>query len=403
MASTRLRRTLFWIPVGLALLAGFGWVFRPQPVAVDIVTASRGPLQVTVSQEGTTAVRDVFVVSAPVSGLKRRIPHQVGDAVRAAETVIASIEPTDPAFLDVRAAAEGRAAVQAAEAATAFAEADVERARAELAFARNEVDRHRQLHRTGNVSQSALDEAERRFRTQTAAVQEAEAHLRMREFELEQARARLMAPSGAQVSREECDCVHVYSPVDGRILRMLQESEGVVQAGTPLVEIGDPRNLEVVVDLLSSDAVRVEPGQRVLISEWGGPSVLEGAVRRVEPYAFTKVSALGIEEQRVNVRIDITAPPDQWARLGHGYRVETDIVLWESVDVLKLPLSALFRDGERWAVFAVEDDVAHRRDVGLGRRNGLEAEILSGLEAGEAVVLHPGDRVADGVGVVSRS
>jgi HlyD family secretion protein len=199
-----------------------------------------------------------------------------------------------------------------------------------------------------------------------------------------------------------CDCVSVYSPVSGDVLRVVTESEGVVQSGTPLVEIGDPDKLEVVVDLLSADAVRVQPGQRAIIEAWGGPRPLEGVVRRVEPFGFTKVSALGIEEQRVNVVIDIKEPRQQWARLGHGYRVEPRIVLWESRNVMKVPLSALFRQGQQWAVFVDDGGRAELRTVEVGHENGLEAEILSGLKQGERVVLHPGDRVSPGTRLEQR-
>jgi HlyD family secretion protein len=194
----------------------------------------------------------------------------------------------------------------------------------------------------------------------------------------------------------------VFSPVSGRVLRIVTESEGVVQSGTPLIEVGDPDQLEVVVDLLSADAVRVEAGQHVIIEAWGGEQPLEGKVRRIEPFGFTKVSALGIEEQRVNVVIDITTPREQWARLGHGYRVEPRIVLWESADVLRVPLSALFRHGQQWAVFVEREGRAQLRPVEIGQGNGLEAQVLGGLERGERVVLHPGDRVSQGARLVER-
>jgi len=200
----------------------------------------------------------------------------------------------------------------------------------------------------------------------------------------------------------DCDCVSVYAPITGTVLRVLQKSEGVVTASTPLVEVGDPRELEIVVDLLSADAVRVQAGQRVYIEGWGEPEPLNGVVQRVEPFGFTKISALGIEEQRVNVIIDFTDPPEKWQRLGHGYRVEPRIVLWEADDVLKIPLPALFRDGDGWAVFAEQRGRAVLRRVEIGRDNGLEAEVVKGLEPGEHVVLHPSDRVSEGVRLEAR-
>jgi len=402
MNQAGLRRLLFWIPPFLALIAVLVWLFRPQPVLVDLASAARGPLQVSVSDDGETRVHDVFVVSAPVPGLMRRIDLEAGDKVVADETLIARIEPGDPAFLDRRSEAEARAAVRAGEAARAHAAAELRRAEAERDFAQAELRRYEGLAEKHTVSMNDLDAARRRARTTVATVEEAAAGLRVRASELEQARARLLAPGQASVRRADCDCVLVRSPVSGSVLRVLLESEGTVASGTPLVEIGDARRLEVVADLLSTDAVQVKAGQRVLIEGWGGTRPIEGVVQRVEPYGFTKVSALGVEEQRVNVVIDLTDPPESWRRLGHGYRVEPRIVLWESGDVLKVPLSSLFRQGEQWAVFVERDGRAHLTEVRIDHENGLEAEVIDGLAAGTRVVLHPSDRVADGVRIRQR-
>ncbi|MDH3472913.1 MAG: HlyD family efflux transporter periplasmic adaptor subunit [Rhodospirillales bacterium] len=397
------RRFLLWGVLAFAVVAGLVYAFWPRPVPVDLADAARGSLVVTVDEEGETRVRDVFVLSAPVTGRLRRIESEAGDEVVAGETVVARIEPADPSFLDVRSESQARAAVHAAEAAKALAHAELTEADAELEFAQAELERARRLIRTDTISQRALDDAERVFKTRGAAVATAEAALSMRAFELDQARAQLVSPVQTQELHGVCECVDIPSPVSGRILRLLRESEAVVEMGEPLVEIGNPGDLEIVADLLSSEAVKVEPGQRVVIDEWGGRTPLAGLVRRVEPYGFTKVSALGIEEQRVNVIIDFSDPPERWRRLGHGYRVEVRIVLWEGRDVLKVPLTALFRDGERWAVFVEEDGRARRRHVVLGHRTGLEAEITSGLEGGARVVLHPSDRIVDGIGLAARS
>jgi HlyD family secretion protein len=333
----------------------------------------------------------------------RRIALEPGDTVVAGTTVTARIEPSDPSFLDVRSEAEARAAVQAATAAQKLALASVRRAEAELDFAQAERARYRGLAERNTVSANDLDAAERRARTASASLEEARAALRVRESELSQARARLMSPGIAQRRRGSgCDCVEVISPVSGSVLRVLQESEAVVASGTPLIEVGDPAQLEIVVDLLSTDAVRVQPGQRVLIEAWGGGEPLSGEVRRVEPFGFTKVSALGIEEQRVNVIVDFTDPPERWRRLGHGYRVEPRIILAAAGDALKVPRAALFRDGDNWAVFVRDSGRARLRHVELGLENGLEAEIRKGLAAGDEVVLQPGDRVSDGTRVRSR-
>jgi len=398
-----LKRLVFWGPPALVLALVLAWLFRPAAVPVDLVTVDRGPLTVSVSDEGETRVRDMYVVSAPVPGRMRRIELEVGDPVVADQTLVARIEPSDPSFLDVRSAAEARAGVDAAAAARTHAGAQVRRAQAELDFARAEYERIRALARSHTVSENELDSAQRRARTAEAALAEAQAARQVRESEYQVARARLLAPSAARERVADCDCVSVYSPVNGRVLRIVNESEGVVGSGTPLVEVGNPDLLEVVVDLLSADAVRVQAGQRVLIEAWGGDEPLDGVVQRVEPFGFTKVSALGIEEQRVNVVIDITSPRERWARLGHGYRVEPRIVLWESSDVLRVPLSALFRQGERWAVFVERDGRAELREVEIGQGNGLHAEVRSGLEAGERVVLHPADRVSPGVRLAERA
>jgi HlyD family secretion protein len=403
MPTANERRLRFWLPIVLATILGVVWLFWPRAIPVDFVTASPGELEVSVSDDGETRVKDVFVVSAPVPGLMRRIALKAGDAVVAGTTVVARIEPSDPSFLDVRSEAEARAAAQAAEAAQKLSVASVRRAEAELDFARAELKRYRGLAERNTISANDLDAAERRARTAAASLEEARAALRVRESELTQAKARLMAPSLARRRRgADCDCVEVYSPVSGSVLRVLQESEAVVASGTPLVEIGDPTRLEIVVDLLSTDAVRVQPGQRVLIESWGGGAPLAGVVRRVEPSGFTKVSALGIEEQRVNVVIDFTDPPERWQRLGHGYRVEPRIVLASADRALKIPRAALFRDGGSWAVFVRESGRARLRHVELGLENGLDAEIVKGLSEGDEVVLQPGDRVSDGTRVRPR-
>jgi HlyD family secretion protein len=374
--SAQTRRLLFWLPFAVAGVAGLAWLLRPQPVPVDLVAVDTGPIQVTVSDEGQTRVKDVFVVSSPLPGLMQRITLKAGDEVVAQKTVVARIAPNDPNFLDARSEQEARAALR--------------RADAERAFAAAELERYRRLAAQGVVSANDLDAAQRRAQTTTAAVEEA--------------RARLTAP--ARTKRRagpDCDCVDVYSPVSGRVLRVLQESEAVVGPGTALIEIGDPENLEVFVDLLSTDAVRVEAGQRVLIEAWGGGEPLAGVVRRVEPFGFTKISALGIEEQRVKVIIDFNDARDRWSRLGHGYRVEPRIVLAEAEAVLKVPQAALFREDGRWSVFVDAGGRAELRTVELGLENGLEAQVRKGLAAGDQVVLQPGGRVSAGTSIKPRA
>lgn len=400
--SANLKRILFWSVIVVLILAGLMFAFRPRPVAVDIATAARGPLVVTVADEGQTRVRDIYVLSAPVTGRMRRIGLRVGDPVAARKTVVAEIEPIDPAFLDPRSEAQARADVRAAESAEKLARAEVEMAQAELDFARRDYERARELLPQGSIPQRALDDAERAYRTRQASLLTTQAALDRSVYQLERARAALVSPADPQRGDVQCACVALRSPVDGEVLRLLQQSESVVATSTPLVEIGDPRDLEIAVDLLSADAVKVKPGQRVIISGWGGDAPLEGRVRLVEPFGFTKISALGIEEQRVNVIIDLTSPREQWTSLAHGYQVDVRIVLAEHEKVLKVPLTALFRDGSKWAVFVEDGGRARLRHVTLGQRDGISAAIDDGLVDGERIVLHPSDRVGDGVRIAAR-
>jgi len=395
-------RIVFWGALAAALAIGLWVSFKPRALAVDFAEIRRGPLVVTVSEEGETRIKDIFVVSSPLRGRALRIEIEEGDEVVAGETVVAEIEPTDPAFLDARSEAEARATVEAARAALTLAEAERTQARAELDFAVSELDRMRRLRETNTISARALEDAERLFKTREAAVSTAEAAVRMRQFDLEASEVRLLRPGEARERAGACPCVPIRAPVNGRVLRVLHESEGVVEPGAPLIEIGDPSQLEILVDYLSSDAVRIAPGQRALIDEWGGEETLNGVVRRVEPSGFTKVSALGIEEQRVNVVIDLTDPPELWSRLGHGFEVVARVVLWEDEAALKAPLTALFRNGGGWSVFAVEHGEAKIRTVKVGHRTDLEAEILDGLNEGDAVVRYPNDQIVDGTLVKAR-
>jgi len=397
------RRWVVWSALLALVVAGLVYAFWPQPVPVDLATVGRGHLAVTVDEEGETRVKQAYIVSSPIAGNARRIELEVGDPVIANKTEVAHIEPASPTMLDVRTRAQAEAAVRAAEAARALAAANLKSAEAELVFARAELTRARSLYASKVGSKRALDEAERAFKTKQAAVETAKANLRVREYELERAKLELLPP-GEQNRRHlgACGCVVVRSPVSGDVLRIFHKSAGVVRAGEQLIEIGDPRKIEIVVDLLSSDAVRVRAGQRVIIEGWGGDKPLAGQVLRVEPIGKTKVSALGIEEQRVDVVIDFTGPPARWQRLGHGFRVETRIVLWEADNALNVPLSALFRAGDRWAVFVERDGRARRQIVQIGRRTSLEAEAINGLKAGDRVVVHPSDRVVDGIRIAQR-
>jgi HlyD family secretion protein len=388
--------------VGILLVAGLGVVaFWPQPVAVDAARVERGGLSVTIDEEGETRVRHRFVVSAPVAGRVQRIDLEPGDRVAAGRTVVARFTPADPIPLDARSRAETEVAVRAAEAAIGRARAERERAAAMERQARSELARMKSLAEKEVVSQQALEVAEMQARTAQEALHAAEFSISAAEEELAMARARLSSVAGRPNS--PVDPIVVRSPVDGVVLKRLRESEAVVPAGEPLVEIGDPRQLEIVADFLSADAVRIREGQEVLVERWGGDDRIRARVRRIEPSGFRKISALGVEEQRVNVIIDFVDPLEAWERLGDGYRVEVRVIIWEAEEVLKIPTSSLFRRSDDWAVFTISAGQVALRPVEIGRRNGSEAQVLSGLTEGELVVVHPSDALQDGVTVNVRS
>ena len=399
MKITRSRLVAFAIAAVVVLL--LAWALLPKPVPVDLEAVTRGPLAVTVDEEGETRVRDRYLVSAPVAGKVLRIELEPGDGVRAGETVLAVFQPGDPALLDARARAEAQARVRAAQSALGSAGAERDRAASEHALAAAEADRARRLAGEEIVSRERLDSAVTAERSAAEALAGAEFAAASARHELERARASLLQAGGE--ASDGGGRSTLRSPIDGVVLRRFRESEAVVAAGAPLLEVADPARLEIVSDLLSTDAVRVSAGDRVLIEQWGGGETLRGAVRRVEPSGFTKVSALGVEEQRVNVIVDFEDPRAAWERLGDGYRVELAIVVWERPDALRVPTGALFRapDGT-WAVYAAEDGRIVQKGVDIGHRNDLHAEVLSGLEEGERVAVHPSDAVTEGVEFVER-
>lgn len=383
--------------VAVAALAW--WAFRPRPVPADFATVERGPLEVTVEDEGRTRVRDRYVVSAPLPGRMERIELEPGDAVTARKTVIAQFRPADPALLDVRTRTELEARARAAEATLGSARADRDRVEAELAFARSELKRARALVEERVIAPRELESTERAVQALDRARQSAEFAVRAAEYQVEQARASLLQSRGGSGGA----LIPLYSPVDGVVLRRLQESESVVPTGQPLVEIGSLDDLEIVADLLSSAAVAVEEGDEVRIEQWGGERTLRGRVRRVEPSGFTKISPLGVEEQRVNVIVDFVDPRELWKSMGDGYRVEVRVIVWRGDDLLKVPTSSLIRQGGGWGVYRIADGRARLQTVRIGHRNGLEAEVLGGLDAGDRIVVYPSDAIGDGVRVTPRS
>lgn len=378
------------IIVVLAVVYGL----MPGPVPVETAKAERGPMSVTVSEEGRAIVTDRFVVSAPVSGHLRRIGLEAGALAPEGET-LAVIEPFRTEPLDPRSRAAAEAAASAAEASLRAAREIADARRAEAVYARETLSRTRELFKGGHVPRSEMDRVEAAARQAEAVLNSAEANVNAARSELQRARSALI-PAGEGEDSGAGRTVEVRSPVDGRVLRLHRESEGAVRAGEPLLEIGNTAALEIRAEVLSSDAVLLRPGTPVVIERWGGGVPLEGSVRVVEPSAFTKVSSLGVEEQRVFVTVDILSPAETWQRLGDGYRVEASFVVWEDEDVLKVPVGALFRSGDRDAVFVVDNGRARERSVVTGHRNGFTAEVLSGLSEGEEVVVQPDEAVEDG-------
>lgn len=390
-----LRRWILWIAAAIVTAAAVFLGTRPQPVPAEVSQVTRGPIDVTIDEEGETRVRDRFVISAPLGGRVLRIELEPGDTVVASETVLAVFLPSAPVLLDARSRAEAQAAVETALAAVGQAEAHYEQAAAEVTFSRAEVERYRRLSRDGIVSVEQMETSQLDLDTRQEALEAAEYAVRTALSELQATRVRLQRFSGRNAAADG-EAIEITSPVSGVVLRRLRESESVVPAGEALLEIGDPRQIEVVTDYLSKDAVRIRPGQRVLIDRWGGDRPLDGRVRRVEPSGFTKISALGVEEQRVNVVMDITDPPEVRAGLGDGFRVETRVVVWQSEDEVKAPTGALFRRDDGWAVFAVDGGRAVLRSIEIGERNAREAQVLGGLEPGQEVVVYPSDSLSDG-------
>lgn len=379
----------------LALLGTVIWAFLPQPVVVEVAEVAPRSIDVAVEEEGQARIREVFTISATTGGKLQRIDLHAGDPVVAQETVVAVISPAAPALLDARARAVAEATMAAAQSAVDLAEAQVTQAEAALEFMTTEADRARALYERSAASQRLLDTAILEQKTAQATLESARANLAVRRRELESAAAVLGAADGT--GADAC-CVQLVAPVSGRVLRVLTESEQVVLPGTPLLEIGNPGNLEVVADLLSRDAVRISEGSAAVITGWGGPP-LSAQVARIEPSARTKVSALGIDEQRVEVVLNLLGDPKDWQGLGHGFRVIARISLWRGDGVLSIPVGALFRDGSDWATYVVRDGRAQLQTIRLGERNDELAQVLSGVQAGDTVILHPSDRISDGIAV----
>lgn len=380
--------------LALGFLAAAVVAALPKPIPVETALVSSGPLVVTVNEDGVARVKDRYIVSAPLSGNLARIELDPGDSVKQGD-VLLRILPLEAPLLDARSRSQAEAQVARALAATKQADAQLERARVALDFSAKEAERARRLFQAQTVSQAELDRAQLEKRTREAELTSSQFANKVAAHELRMARAAL---GRFDVRGREAEQFEVPSPTGGRVLRVIQKSEGVVQAGAQLLEIGDPRALEIVVDVLTSDAVNIHASNPVTIEKWGGEP-LSARVRLVEPSAFTRISSLGVEEQRVNTVIDLSAPYEKWADLGDGYRVEARVQVYRAENATRVPASALFRSGTEWAVFTVVSGVARLRTVQLGQRNDEHAQALAGVVAGERVILHPSDKVKDGEAV----
>ncbi len=385
--------------VALIILA-IGYGFIPKPVPVETAVVKRGYMRVVVEEEGKTRVKNRYVVSAPVPGFALRMTLDVGDVLRKGQSITV-LEPLRSAVLDPRSRAEAEALVAAAGAALNSAKENARAAKAGAVFAQKEFGRAKQLFEEGLSTMENLDAAETETHRTDAALHAAEFSVEVAQYELEASRTALKY-SAANAQSESAEKVVITSPVNGSVLKVNQKSEGAVAQGQHLIEIGDSRALEVEVDVLSADAVKIKTGTSVLFERWGGDALLRGEVRVVEPAGFTKISALGVEEQRVLVISDIVSPPAEWSRLGDSYRVEASFILWEDDNVLQAPASALFRYEDGWAVFAFDNKKAQLRVVKTGNRNGLSSEIVSGLSEGDIVITHPDSSIEDGVKVKLR-
>jgi HlyD family secretion protein len=381
--------------------AGIGaliYALLPKPIPVELAEVVKGRFVQTVEDDGKTRVRERYTVSAPLAGTLLRVPLKAGDTV-AAGSLLASIVPNPSPLLEPRTRRELEQRLGAAEARKLRATAGMARAQAALDQTRADLQRTQVLAAKGFAPRSKLEREEIAARIAMRELDAARFEDHAAEHEVELARAAL---SMLEENRAAGRTWEIRSPVAGSMLRVLQESEAAVAIGTPLIEIGDVRDLEIVVDALSTEAVQIRPGAPVRIERWGGGRPLAGRVRRVEPSAFTKISALGVEEQRTNVIIDITSPQSEWAGLGDGYRVDARIAVYEADGVVKIPTGALFRVGDQWAVYIDSRGIARKRIVTLSGRTGLEAAVASGLRPGEKVILFPGDAVRDGARVATR-
>jgi HlyD family secretion protein len=399
--NVALRRKLFVIIIIAFVVLATAYGFYPKAVDVDLVFVTREPLQVTIEEEGRTRLKDRFVITAPTVGYLERVKVKVGDAVRKGQVVLV-LEPLRSPVLDSRSRAEATATNTAAAAALNAAIERESASAADADYMEKRLERLKNLYAKGSIAKDQYDQIEAETKKSRAIQRSAKAAVEVSRSDLDRAKTLLQNYSSDKNTASQ-NKAYVSSPVGGNIFRIYRESEGAVNVGEPLMEIGNSKNLEIRVEVLSSDAVKIKKGSTVFIKRWGGEGTLEGVVRIIEPSGFTKISSLGVEEQRVLVIADITTAPEKWRALGDGYRLEAHFVVWEGKDVLHVPTSCLFRVGkDDWAVFVEENGKARQRIVKTGQRNGLTAEIISGLAEKEKVVTHPDDSISEGTRVRAR-
>ncbi|WP_246710113.1 efflux RND transporter periplasmic adaptor subunit [Martelella soudanensis] len=393
-----------WIKRGLlallilAIIGGFYYAMREKPVSIDVATVERGPMAVTILQEGKTRVKDIYTIHTPIAGQMLRTEFEEGDAVEAGRSVVARILPSASALLDPRTKVELGAARDATEVAVAIAKADNIRAAANLEQAEDQLRRYRNLSQRNTISEMELQQAMTAVNVARAQLDAAAATVTLREAELKAAAARLSEPRATAYAPEKDCCIDLVTPADGMILKIYARSAQPVAIGAKIADIGDPHDLEAVVDLLSSDAVRIGPGSSAEIVDWGG-SPIAATVRRIDPAAYEKTSALGISEQRVDAILDFEHVP---AGLGDAFRIYARLTVWQADDVVQVPIAALFRSGNQWQVFRVLDDRAELTSVTIGQMNDESAEITGGLSPGDRVIQHPSDTISNGSPIAVR-
>jgi len=387
-----------------ALVAALVWGLWPQPMPVDLAPVTRGPMQGTITAQGVTRARNPHAITAPITGAATRSPVEVGDRVTADETVVAVIRPADPALMDARTRAQAEAAVAEAEAAVGVAESNLSQAESALDHSTRQLERSRTLADRGTIPQRMLEDIEAAHLSAQQAREVARAQLELNRAALARAEAQMLGPQPMFAPEDGADacCVQILAPQSGIVLAVSDQSARLVQAGSPLLTIGNLDEMEIELDLLSTDAVQVPPGARAIVERWGGDGTLEARLRRIDPAAYTRVSALGIEEQRVRLRLDVLTPPEARVGLGDGFRVHVRLIIWDAEDLVQVPQAALFRDGDSWAVFVREGDRARQQAVEIGRQAAGHAEVRAGLPEGAQVVLFPSSTLTEGARIVAR-